>query len=508
MGIDMGVTSKAVSNLSLRISSMREAQSEWAQTPLRRRLEILRRFRKDLAQSATDVASTVPMELAGSLHRSVGDTLCSEVLPLADACRFLEREAISLLSPRKEHSFLRPLWLKGVRVETRREPYGLVLIIGPANYPLFIPGVQTLQALAAGNAVLLKPAPGCRASAEALRRMLVGNGLPGDLLKILDEDPQSVKSAIECGVDKVVLTGSAETGRAVMHGLAETLTPSVMELSGCDAVFVLDGADLTRTVEALTMGMRLNGSATCMAPRRLFATQGVLNRILPLLKQAFAGLKPVPASPEIYETLQYLVTEASLYGAKTILSGLGVEARSKVMLGPTLLSEVDASMCIAKTDIFAPVLCAIRVTGEEDALQKYDQCPYRLAASVFGPRRAAEKLAARINAGTVLVNDVIVSTADPRVSFGGRGSSGFGVTRGANGLLEMTTTKTIVVQRSKSLRTYEATTQAHAELFSAYLRVVHGRGWRMRLNSMREIMIAARKLKLSPQDGSVDEEKR
>ncbi len=260
-------------DLASTIASARAAQSSWGATPVKERLRTLRKFRHALAESAEDLASMVPCELPGSLHRSVADTLVSEVLPLAEACRFLEREAAGILAPRQPGNSSRPFWLRGVVTEIHRGPLGLVLIIGPSNYPLFLPGAQALQALAAGNAVLWKPAPGGSAAARATRLLLVAAGIDASLVHILDESPSTATSAIRHGVDKVFLTGSEASGRAVMRELAETLTPSVMELSGCDAVFVLEGADLNKAVEALVFGLRFNGSATCMAPRRSICNQ-------------------------------------------------------------------------------------------------------------------------------------------------------------------------------------------------------------------------------------------
>src|ERR1700723_2773376 len=224
----------------------RAAQCGWARTGLRARLAIMRKARHRIAETAVQIARTVPCEQPGALHRTVADTLVSEVLPLVEACRFLEREAAWILAPQRLSTHTRPFWLRRVTAETRRDPLGVVLIIAPANYPLFLPGVQVLQALAAGNAVLWKPAPGGTAPAEALRDVLVGSGLDPALLQILDESPDSGLDAISNGVDKVFLTGSAATGTAVLYQLAPHLTPAVTELSGCDAVFVRPGADVQR----------------------------------------------------------------------------------------------------------------------------------------------------------------------------------------------------------------------------------------------------------------------
>ena len=277
---------------SVSLGQAREAQQIWARTEIKGRLALLRRARYRMAATAEEIARTVPCEQPGALHRTVADTLVSEVLPLVEACRFLEREAAWILAPQRLSTHTRPFWLRRVTAETRRDPLGVVLIIAPANYPLFLPGVQALQALAAGNAVLWKPAPGGTAAAEALRDVLVGCGLDPALLQLLGESAQAASDVIAAGVDKVFFTGSAATGTAVLHQLADHLTPSVMELSGCDAVFVLPGAELDRAVKALAFGLRLNGSATCMAPRRLFLV-GDHPDLVPALLEQCKNLPPV-----------------------------------------------------------------------------------------------------------------------------------------------------------------------------------------------------------------------
>ena len=475
--------------------SIRAAQATWSAKPLAERLKVVRALRTAIAEGARELAETVPFESPGQLRRNLADTLVSEVLPLAEACRFLERRAERILAPVRQSSRLRPVWLGGVEVETRREALGVVLVIGPGNYPLFLPGAQAVQALVAGNAVLWKPAPGGSAAAFALRSLLVESGLDARLLTVLDDGPEAAQAAIEQGVDKVVLTGAASTGRAVMRSLAETLTPSVMELSGCDAVFVLPGADLERVIEAIAFGMRFNGSATCMAPRRLIVSEAVAATLVPGLASALRSLEPVQVTQKSQRLLSDLVEEATLFGARVLLNGQSGESGSAELVGVTLVDRGLPSMRLAKTDIFVPLLTILNAETNEDALDVYGQCPYALTAAVFGPEKAARDFAGRVRAGCVLVNDVIVSTADPRASFGGRGMSGFGSTRGAEGLLEMTAVKNILVQRSKGRRAWMPTTAAHGDLFVALLRVIHGRGVGRRLEALRDLLKAARGMK-------------
>ncbi|HEX6899675.1 MAG TPA: aldehyde dehydrogenase family protein [Thermoanaerobaculia bacterium] len=396
------------------------AQGEWAARPLRERLRVIRGLRHRIAANARELART-----AGE-DRPEFESLSAEVVPLADACRFLEREAPRLLAPRRLGADGRPAWLAGVEAEVRREPVGLVLVIAPANNLLFLPGVQTAQALAAGNAVLWKPGRGGLAAARAFAGLAAAAGLPAGLLTVLGEDPEAAREAIAAGVDKVFLTGSAETGREVLADLARRLTPATVELSGCDALFVLPGADLDRVARAVRFGIILNGGAACIAPRRIFVPHASATALKEKLRRQDKNLPP-----------------------------------AEVLLVP--------------------------FTRPEEALAAAAASPYALGASIFGPEEAAVAFAARVRAGSVVINDLIVPTADPRLPFGGRGESGFGVTRGAEGLLEMTVVKTVSVRRGRWLPHLEELHPSDAELFRAYLTLAHADGLRARLRGAADL---------------------
>jgi aldehyde dehydrogenase (NAD+) len=156
-----------------------------------------------------------------------------------------------------------------------------------------------------------------------------------------------------------------------------------------------------------------------------------------------------------------------------------------------LVSNANAEMRIAQSDVFAPVLSVFAMPDIETAVDANEECPYSLTAAIFGPEKEAQALAAQLPAGTVLVNDLVVSTADPRLSFGGRKASGYGATRGREGLLEMTVLKTVLTQHSHDMRPYQPTTAAHVPLFAAYLQTAHGGGWRARWDGLRKLLQAA-----------------
>jgi aldehyde dehydrogenase (NAD+) len=260
-----------------------------------------------------------------------------------------------------------------------------------------------------------------------------------------------------------------------------------MELSGCDAVFVLPGANLERAVTALLFGLRLNGSATCMAPRRLFLVGDqteFLRALLDQLKTLPPVLLPLTARAQLAELLE----DARRRGGSLLVDEASGAVRYAVVL------KADPEMKIAQSDIFAPVLSVFDVSDTDAAVSAHALCKYRLTAAIFGPEREARTLASRLPVGTVLINDLIVASSDPRISFGGRASSGFGVTRGREGLLEMTVLKTVVTQRSRDLRAYRPTTPAHEPFFAAYLQSVHGGRWRMRWDGLRRFLRSAARL--------------
>jgi len=284
----------------------------------------------------------------------------------------------------------------------------------------------------------------------------------------------------------------------VLRQLAETLTPATMELSGCDAVFVVPTPDWSDAIARLAFGLRFNGSFTCMAPRRLFLIGFSSSQADGFQRQLAVELEKLPATPlddRTFEALQELIQDADLLGGSILLDGFHSGSFEDRESGATLICGAKASMKCMQTEIFAPVLSVMQVANAEQALEANRSCPYALAASIFGPEKEARALASRLRVGNVLINDVIVSTADPRISFGGRGASGFGVTRGAEGLLGMTTPRTIQSRSGKPGREYQPTGKGHIEFFAGLAALIHGGSLRVRVDGLKRMVDAARKLK-------------
>jgi acyl-CoA reductase-like NAD-dependent aldehyde dehydrogenase len=456
------------------VAAARRAQPAWAAKPLAERLAVLRRARQLIPAHAATYTGLVHTD-----RRAPGETLGAEVLPLADAFRFLEQRAAAILRPRRLGGRFRPMWLSGVKAEVRREPYGVILIIGPSNYPLFLVGVQAIQALAAGNAALMKPGAGAGPVTRAFADMLVAAGLDRDLVPVLSEAPEAGAQAIQAGVDKVFLTGSARTGAAVLAQLAPRLTPATMELSGCDAVFVRGDADLDLVTRALRFGLHLNRSETCIAPRRVFVDQALAPELQQRLAAMAEGLQSYPSRTAAARWAARLITDAVERGGRLVA---GQVLPNQEGITPAVVANASPDMPLLQEDAFAPVVAVVPVANDEEALRAAARCPYALGASVFSrDLGAARALAERVHAGGVTVNDVIAPTADPRLPFGGRDRSGFGVTRGEEGLLEVTTPKVISTRHGGLDWHLDSPHPADAAFFEAYIRATNCPSWRERM---------------------------
>jgi acyl-CoA reductase-like NAD-dependent aldehyde dehydrogenase len=227
--------------------------------------------------------------------------------------------------------------------------------------------------------------------------------------------------------------------------------------------------------KAVAFGLRLNGGAVCMSPRRLFATPASMAKLKPLLEAELALIPPVALDARTAERLEAMLTEATGAGAK--LHGTFDFTAQR----PLVLSAANAQMAAESL---------------LHAMDQYAQCPYALTAAIFCGRadeKRARATARMLKAGTVLINDIIAPTADPRVPFGGRGASGYGVTRGAEGLLEMTAVKTVLLRRGRSTRHMQPAGETEAELFGGLIEATHGSGIAARWAAVKRVMKAVRR---------------
>ncbi len=466
------------------IVAMRAAQVQWRQRTMQSRVAWASQVRRQLVDNVDGV---IDAALPG-VGRSHLEVLTSELLPLIDACRFLERRAVSVLAPQRLSRRDRPAWLVTRETVIERVPLGIVLILAPSNYPLFLAGVQTLQALVAGNAVLLKPGRQGTSAAYRLAGLFAAAGLPDGLLTVLAEDVISARAALHADIDKVILTGSAAAGKDVLQVLAPRLVPATMELSGHDAVIVRADADIDLVVRALLFGLRLNRGETCIAPRRIFVHEHVMADVRNALVQALDGITgwvlDATEGRDLYETLQ----EALQGGAKLAHGSLGTDGK---VVAPVVLADVDIGMRVARDPFFCAVMLFIAFADDAQAIAMHAQCSFALGAAVFSAdETAAQAMGKALHVGLLTINDLIAPSADPRIPFGGRCHSGFGVTRGAEGLLELTAPKVTTVSRGHWRPHFDPPHPGDYAAFKQFMVLAHGRGLRQRVKAFLRLFWA------------------
>ena len=468
------------------VAACRAAQEPWSRLAVRDRLRPVRELRHLLVDRADDLLAAVEVDVG----RPPAEVLATDLLPTAAALKFLEQEAGRLLKSRRLPGRLRPLWLFGCRDAVHRRPWGVVGVIGTWNYPVFLNVVQIAQALVAGNGVLWKPSEHSAKTAGVTADLFRAAGFPPDLLATLPATREAGPLVAEAEVDHVVFTGSDAVGRRLAARLGERLVPSTLELSGCDAMFVLEDADIELAAKAAWFGLTLNRGQTCIAVRRVFVHRSRYATLAEALRPLAAGAKPVPlVTPGQADQMDRLVKEATGRGARP-LAGDALPA-------PVVLLDVTPEMAVCREAAFAPVCAVLSFDTVDEAVALAARCPFGLAASVFtADPGAAEAIAARIPAGHVTVNDVLAPTAHPATPFGGRGSSGWGVTQGAEGLLAMTTPQAVTVRKGRfqpHLDEAASPDPATADVLRGLLRATHGRGWRDWLAGVRQLVRGIRR---------------
>jgi aldehyde dehydrogenase (NAD+) len=417
------------------VARARTAQEAWVRLPVRERLRPVRAIRHMLATEYESLCDAVARDIGKSAEECIG----GDILPFAEACRFLEKRANSILAPRRVSIGTRPSWMFGQVDTIHRRPRGVVGIIGTWNYPLYLNGVQIVQATTAGNAVIWKPSEVAPSSATALIKLVERAGYPKDLVLFMEATREGGPAMAEADVDHVIFTGHADTGRRLARRLGERLISSTLELSGLDAEFVLEDANVELAARAAWFGATMNRGQTCLAVRRVFVQRQNYPAFCEAMRNLATGATPVrTALPAAADQANRLVREAVASGARVAWEPSSASVESGTMI-PTAVLDVKPEMGICREATFAPVLAVIPFNDTDDALAMEAQCSYALGASVFtGTRAKAENIASHLRTGSVAINDVIANTGHPGTPFGGRGISGWGVTQGPEGLLELT----------------------------------------------------------------------
>jgi acyl-CoA reductase-like NAD-dependent aldehyde dehydrogenase len=525
------------------LAAARAAQPAWYAVPLRERLRLVRNLRGLIVERVDAMCDVVVADLARDRDEALG----TEAIPTASALKFLEKRAAKLLAPRRVSWWDQPTWLMGTRDVVHKRPWGVVGVIGTWNYPIFLNVVQIAQALVAGNTVLWKPSENAPRTAEFTRELFRAAGFPEGVLQTLPATRNGGPRLAETDVDYVVFTGSDFVGRKLATRLGERLIPSTLELSGCDAMFVLDDANVEMAARAAWFGLSLNHGQTCIAVRRVFVARAKQEAFVSALQKVMRGAPlglvtdgqktqadrliadalgrgatvlgdasgvalPTPPAPLPEGRGENEPSESNNAHAPTnsvtpLPSGRGAGGVGRTtdakhhqpQLAPTFLLNAPPDAAICREACFAPVAAVLPFDTDADAVRMALVSPFALSASVFtaDPARA-EAIAAQLPTGSVCVNDLLAPTAHPATPFGGRGSSGWGSTQGEEGLLSMTVPQVVTVRKGTFRPHFDDAANpdpATPQMLRGLLALTHARGFWAKWRGFWQLVRAARKKK-------------
>ena len=435
------------------VSRARTAQSAWAGLGINNRIRILRRFQRLLHQDKAEVATLITRE-AGKPYV---EALLTEVLVVLDAARFLIENAVDFLDERPvPHGSLAMKTKTGLIL---REPHGVIAIVSPWNYPFSIPAVDTLAALVTGNAVVLKPSEFTSLVALKLASLLHAAGVPGPVFEVVVGDGGTGAALLNSEIDKLIFTGSVPTGKRIAQAAAARLLPVVLELGGKDPMLVLDDADVEVASSAAVWGAFVNAGQACLSVERCYVHESLYRRFLEICVEKSGqlrvgnGLNPnIDVGPMIHERqlriVEAQVEEARTQGAQLLAGGSRLPDLGPNFYAPTVLADVTHDMRIMREETFGPVLPVASFGSDEEAIRLANDSDFGLAASVWTrDAKRGEAIARKIQAGTVMVNDVISCFGISEAPHGGVKASGIGRAHGQFGLEEMVRVKYLDTDR-------------------------------------------------------------
>jgi succinate-semialdehyde dehydrogenase/glutarate-semialdehyde dehydrogenase len=412
----------------------RKAQPAWEALGVEGRVRYLRR--------ALDVLVAKQEEFIDVVVRESGkprtEVLMMDVFSGCDSLNYVAKRAPRWLRPetRRLHGMLR--LAKRLRIVYR--PLGVVGVISPWNGPFILSLNPTIQALAAGNCVLLKPSEVTPLSGRLVGDLFEAVGLPEGVLQVLLGDAETGAALVEAGVDKISFTGSVATGRKVAEACARQLVPCTLELGGKDPMVVCEDADLDSAAGGAVAGAFLNAGQYCCGTERVYVLDSVADEFVRKVVERAGALRQGSDGefdvgplfwPRQLEIVEEHVADAFAKGARALVGGRRNPNLDGLYFEPTVLVDVSHEMKIMQEETFGPVLPIMRVRDEEEAIRLANDSRYGLAANVWTrSRRHGVEVATRIQSGSVCVNDMAMTYGAPEAPFGGLKQSGVGHVNG------------------------------------------------------------------------------
>lgn len=429
----------------------RAAQPAWNALGTRGRAAILRRAQRWLADNAERVIATVISETG----KTYEDAQLTDYSYALSALGFWAKAGGRYLADQRVRAWTNPVFF-GRRMLVRYEPYGVVGVVGPWNFPLVNGFGDCVPALMAGNSVILKPSEVTPLSSLLMAEMLVESGVPDGVFQVACGDG-ATGAALTQQVDCMMFTGSTATGRLVARACAERLIPCHLELGGKDPMIVLADADLERAANSAAFYSMNNAGQVCISIERAYVEAPVYDEFVRRVTDKVAKLRQGPPDgagsvdigavifgPQL-EIVEAHVQDAVAKGAR-VLTGGQRRAGGGRFYEPTVLADVDHSMICMRDETFGPVLPVMRVGDVDEAVALANDSPFGLQASVWtGDLTRGREVAQRLEAGAVCVNDAQLNYTALNLPMGGWKSSGLGTRHGVEGIRKYCKTQSLLI---------------------------------------------------------------
>jgi len=468
------------------VARVRAAQPQWERIGNKERHRWLGRLRDWLLDNQDRIAETMQRETG-----KVWAEASAEVPYVADLTNFYGKKAKKFIGEQRVAAHSPLMKTKRLRVQYR--PYPVVGVISPWNFPLILSLGDAIPALQAGAAVVIKPSEVTPLALgeviEAWKREIGGP----DVLDVVNGAGETGTALVD-EADFIQFTGSDRTAKKVLGRAADTLTPVSAELGGKDPMVVLRSADVEKAANAAAWGSFANSGQVCISVERIYVEEPIydefMDRLTKEVRELNQGIdgsdygKEVGAMtfPPQTEIVESHIAEARERGARALTGGERIE-REGDWYPPTVLADVDHSMRVMREESFGPVVGVMKVGDAEEAIRLANDSRYGLSASVFGRTREAERVARRLEAGTVNVNDVLVGFLASDVPMGGWKDSGIGFRHADYGIKKFVRPESLVITRlgRKREALYFPYTAERRRLLRKAVNFVNARDWRRRL---------------------------
>jgi aldehyde dehydrogenase (NAD+) len=403
------------------------------------RIDQLRGIERLVEERENDIAAA----LAEDLGRSAFETWLGEVASTKAEAVHARKHLKRWMRPRRAQLPLNQLpgkaWMQ-------YEPLGVVLIIGPWNYPLYLSLAPLVAAVAAGNCAVIKPSELAPATSELLAR-LIPEYLDRDAVNVVEGDASTTQELLAAGFDHALFTGGTEIGRKIMAAAAPTLTPVTLELGGKSPVIVASDADLDVTARRIVFAKLINSGQTCIAPDYILADRNIAEELVDKICTTVTEFRSAEQDPSlrIVNQRQFDRLVALVAGTDgTVVLGGGSDP-STLHMEPTVIVDPSPTDGVMATEIFGPILPVLTVESVDAAVDFVNSGPKPLAMYVFtSSSKMGHDIVDRVPAGGAVINHVAMHVLVPSLPFGGVGASGMGAYHGKWGFEAMSHRKAVL----------------------------------------------------------------